>query len=137
MQAVLDGAAQGGLFQQLPVRMIGWEGHGDDHFQLADAARVSIHVLAHFHRHAFQLNSFAFGHNAHDRAHAAGERRAYQVRGGEGLALSIVVHGGIRGKLGPGRLMNHGAVEAALVRRFSFYHDPILYKAPHHATHKH
>ena len=90
-------------------------------------------MLGYFHRHAFQMNPLTFGNNTHDRAHAAGKRRSYQVRGGKGLTLAVVVHGGIRGKRGPGRFMNHGTMEAALVRRFSFYHGLILYKAPRHA----
>ena len=107
MQAQMHGAGVGGpfdhglfLFGELTV------GHVEDDLDLADAARVGAHGLADLDGGAGHVHAVVPAIDADDGHGAGGQGRGAKVGGAEGLALAVVVLGGVGDEYGTALLVH-------------------------------
>ena len=107
MQAQMHGAGMGGpfdhglfLFGELTV------GHVEDDLDLADAARVGAHGLADLDGGAGHVHAVVPAVDADDGHGAGGQGRGAKVGGAEGLALAVVVLGGVGDEHGTALLVH-------------------------------
>ena len=107
MQAQMHGAGMGGpfdhglfLFGELTV------GHVEDDLDLADAARVGAHGLADLDGGAGHVHAVVPAVDADDGHGAGGQGRGAKVGGAEGLALAVVVLGGVGDEYGTALLVH-------------------------------
>ena len=96
VDAVVDGAAEGGGFEELALGVIRRERDLNGDGQAHNAARaVLAHVLFDADLHAGEIELLLLRLDADDRGHAGGERGGDEVGRGEGLAFAAVIDGGI------------------------------------------
>ena len=111
---MVDGAAEGGGFEELALRVIRRERDLNGDGQAHDAARaVFTHVLFDADLHASDIELLLLRFNADDGGHAGGERGGDEVGGGEGLALAAVIDGGVGDEGVLGRAVGGLAAEIA------------------------
>ena len=98
VRAVLDGG-----FLTIGVFAVG---HGENDFKLADAPGVRAHGFGDFDAGSGHVHIVHFAVNADDGHGAGGQGRGAKVGGAEGLALAVVVLGGVGDEYGTALLVH-------------------------------
>lgn len=107
MQAQVDRAGMCGTFDHgLLLVGVFSIGHDEGHLDLADAARVGAHGLADLDGGAGHVHAVVPAVDADDGHGAGGQGRGAKVGGAEGLALAVVVLGGVGDEHGTALLVH-------------------------------